>query len=54
MELHNPAKTNEKAVEESLDGMPAFVRSWRQVYVFLLLFLVLLVLVFSWFSEVWR
>lgn len=43
-----------KVAEESLDGMPAFVRSWRQVYIFLLLFLVLLVAVFSWFSEVWR
>lgn len=44
----------EKAAEESLEGMPAFVRSWRQVYIFLLLFLVLLVVLFGWFSEVWR
>lgn len=54
MEPNAADKANEKAIEESLEGMPAFVRSWRQVYIFLLLFLVLLVVVFSWFSEVWR
>lgn len=54
MEPNAADKASQKAVEESLEGMPAFVRSWRQVYIFLLLFLVVLVAVFSWFSEVWR
>lgn len=54
MEQDTAARAGEKAAEESLEGMPGFVRSWRQVYLFLLLFLVLLVVVFSWFSEVWR
>lgn len=54
MERHTPDKAREKEVEESLEGMPAFVLSWRQVYIFLLLFLVFLVVLFGWFSEVWR
>ena len=54
MEPNRADKVMEKAAEESLEGMPVFVRSWRQVYIFLLLFLVALVAVFSWFSEVWR
>lgn len=39
--------------EESLEGLPRFVKSWRQLYVALLLWLVLLVVLFYWFSEVW-
>lgn len=54
MEQEAAARAREKAAEESLEGMPAFVRSWRQVYIFLLLFLVLLLAIFGWFSEVWR
>lgn len=54
MEPKTTQQTTEKAAEESLDGMPAFVHSWRQVYIFLLLFLGALVAIFSWFSEVWR
>lgn len=54
MEPKTAQQTTKKAAEESLDGMPTFVRSWRQVYIFLLLFLVVLVAIFSWFSEVWR
>lgn len=54
MKPQTASDDKEKAAEESLEGMPAIVRSWRQVYIFLLLFLVVLVAVFSWFSEVWR
>jgi hypothetical protein len=39
--------------EESLEGMPTFVKSWRQVYWALILFLVVLIVVFSWFTEAW-
>jgi hypothetical protein len=39
--------------EESLEGLPRFVKSWRQLYVALLLWLVLLIVLFYWFSEVW-
>jgi hypothetical protein len=39
--------------EESLEGMPAFVKSWRQVYWALFIFLVVLIALFSWFTEAW-
>ena len=48
-----PPKTEELVDEESLVGMPKFIKSWRQAYALLLALLVLLVLLLFWFSEVW-
>lgn len=39
--------------EESLVGMPKFIKSWRQAYGWLLLWLLLLVVLLYWFSEAW-
>jgi len=39
--------------EESLEGMPRFIRSWKQAYWLLFGFLVLLITLFYWFSKAW-
>ncbi|MDP2189268.1 MAG: hypothetical protein Q8J69_11365 [Sphingobacteriaceae bacterium] len=48
-----PKKQVELVDEESLVGMPKFIKSWRQAYGLLLAWLVLLVVLLYWFSEVW-
>jgi len=39
--------------EESLEGMPRFIKSWKQAYGLLLLFLGVLIVLFYLFSEAW-
>jgi hypothetical protein len=48
-----PKKQEELVDEESLVGMPKFIKSWRQAYGLLLAWLLLLVVLLFWFSEVW-
>lgn len=48
-----PPKAGAPTDEESLVGMPKFIKSWRQAYGLLLLWLLLLVVLLYWFSEVW-
>lgn len=47
------ANEQEKAQEESLDGMPRLIKSWRMAYGILLVWLVLLILLLFWFTEAW-
>lgn len=44
----------DKEKEESLAGMPAFIKSWNQAYALLLGFLLVLILLFYWFTEAWK
>jgi|GEM_PF-1481997 len=54
MSTASPNKQPQEPIdEESLVGMPKFIKSWRQAYGLLLAWLVVLVLLLFWFSEVW-
>jgi hypothetical protein len=49
-----PTQSAENAEEESLEGMPRFIKSWRQVYLGLLLWLLLLMVLIYVSTEVWQ
>jgi len=40
--------------EESLVGMPKFIKSWKQAYWLLFAWLIVLIVLFYWFSEAFK